>query len=66
VSDRLSSPFVVKHVQEQDLHTKRTGHSEYADKTAESAKPIVLEKPIAGSSGTSDGADADKPAGVVH
>jgi hypothetical protein len=48
------------------LHTKRTGHSEYADKTAESAKPIVLEKPIAGSSGTSDGADADKPAGVVH
>lgn len=30
-------------VKESDLHTKRTGHDEFVDKTAESAKPIELE-----------------------
>ncbi|KAJ0986311.1 hypothetical protein J5N97_004667 [Dioscorea zingiberensis] len=28
-----------------DLHTKRTGHAEFANKTSETAKPIDLEKP---------------------
>jgi len=32
--------------QEVDLHTKRTGHTEFADKTAEVAKPIDLEAPL--------------------
>lgn len=27
------------------MHTKRTGHSEFADKTAEAAEPISLEVP---------------------
>ncbi|KAL5542647.1 hypothetical protein UlMin_010357 [Ulmus minor] len=35
---------------ESDLHTKRTGHTEFVDKTAETAKPISLEVPKAGSS----------------
>lgn len=30
---------------ESDLHTKRTGHTEFTDKTSESAKPINLENP---------------------
>lgn len=30
-------------VQESDLHTKRTGHTEFVDKTSEAAKPISLE-----------------------
>lgn len=32
---------------ESDLHTKRTGHSEFVDKTLESVKPISLEVPKA-------------------
>jgi len=32
--------------QEVDLHTKRTAHTEFADKTAEVAKPIDLEAPL--------------------
>ncbi|KAK4387997.1 hypothetical protein Sango_2406300 [Sesamum angolense] len=31
--------------QESDLHTKRTGHTEFVDKTSEAAKPISLEAP---------------------
>ena len=27
---------------EQDVHTKRTGHTQFVDKTAEAAKPMVL------------------------
>lgn len=32
-------------VKESDLHTKRTGHTEFTDKTLEAAKPISLEAP---------------------
>lgn len=32
---------------ERDLHTKRTGHTEFVDKTLEAAKPISLEVPKA-------------------
>lgn len=32
-------------LKESDLHTKRTGHTEFLDKTAEAAKPISLEVP---------------------
>lgn len=39
--------FHVVIVQESDLHTKRTGHAEFVDKTSESAKPISLEAPKA-------------------
>lgn len=46
------------------MHTKRTGHSDFADKTAETAKPIVLEnKSVAGSSGSGVGASAENAAG---
>ena len=27
------------------MHTKRTGHSEFVDKTSDAAKPISLEAP---------------------
>lgn len=50
------------HAQEKDLHTKRTGHTEFTDKTAEAAAPIVLEKPVAGPSG-SGGSNDGKPVG---
>lgn len=32
---------------ESDLHTKRTGHTEFVDKTSEATKPISLEVPKA-------------------
>lgn len=32
-------------MKETDLHTKRTGHTEFVDKTAEVTKPISLEVP---------------------
>ena len=32
-------------LKESDLHTKRTGHTEFVDKTLEVAKPISLEVP---------------------
>lgn len=32
-------------MKESDLHTKRTGHDEFVDKTLEAAKPIALEAP---------------------
>lgn len=34
-------------LKESDLHTKRTGHTEFVDKTLEAAKPISLEVPKA-------------------
>lgn len=34
-------------MKESDLHTKRTGHIEFTDKTAEGVKPISLEVPKA-------------------
>lgn len=30
-------------MKESDLHTKRTGHTEFVDKTTETVKPISLE-----------------------
>jgi hypothetical protein len=45
--------------QEVDLHTKRTGHSEFADKTMEAAKPIDLEAPP---KPASEAMDVDVPA----
>lgn len=38
----LYSCFILK---ESDLHKKRTGHTEFIDKTLEAAKPISLEVP---------------------
>lgn len=32
-------------MKESDLHTKRTGHTEFVDKTLETVKPISLEAP---------------------
>ena len=56
--------------QEQDLHTKRTGHPDFADKTAETAKPIVLEnKSVAGPSTSGEGENAENAPGsccLVH
>lgn len=46
------------------MHTKRTGHSEFADKTSEAVKPISLEVPKEDT--TSDGAvsvTTDQPEG---
>jgi hypothetical protein len=48
-------------VQEVDLHTKRTGHTNFADKTAEAAKPIDLEAPLKPAS-SSETMDVDAPA----
>lgn len=52
-------------MKESDLHTKRTGHTEFVDKTMETVKPISLEAPKAameianhdGSSGSGDAAE---------
>lgn len=35
------------YVKESELHTKRTGHTNFVDKTLEAAKPISLEVPKA-------------------
>lgn len=32
-------------MQESDLHSKRTGHNEFVDKTSETVQPISLEAP---------------------
>ena len=48
-------------MQEVDLHTKRTGHKDFADKTAEAAKPIDLEAPLKPAS-SSEAMDVDAPA----
>lgn len=39
------------------MHTKRTGHTEFADKTLEAAKPISLEAPKVDAE-AEDGGDA--------
>ncbi|KAJ0969655.1 hypothetical protein J5N97_022532 [Dioscorea zingiberensis] len=39
-----------------DLHTKRTGHAEFANKTSETAKPIDLEKPAKADGGPEESA----------
>ena len=53
-------------MKESDLHTKRTGHTEFVDKTMETVKPISLEAPkqpamesdnADGSSGSGDAAE---------
>jgi len=44
------------------LHTKRTGHTEFADKTAEAAKPISLEVPK-GNSESQEGGTSDQNEG---
>jgi len=49
-------------IQESDLHTKRTGHTEFADKTAEAAKPISLEVPK-GNSESQEGGTSDQNEG---
>ena len=48
-------------VQEVDLHTKRTGHKDFTDKTAEAAKPIDLETSLNLAS-SSEAMDVDTPA----
>jgi hypothetical protein len=52
-------------MQEKDLHTKRTLHTEFSDKTAEAAKPIVLESPNVGAS-TSGNVSEANPAQMVQ
>ena len=44
-------------MKESDLHTKRTGHTEFVDKTSEAAKPINLESP--NTANAADGASMD-------
>lgn len=39
-----------------DLHTKRTGHAEFTDKTSETAKPIDLENATKSHGGTEESA----------
>ncbi|KAL5998748.1 hypothetical protein ACLOJK_009695 [Asimina triloba] len=39
--------FGLSTMKESDLHTKRTGHTDFSDKTLEAAKPIDLEAPKA-------------------
>ena len=51
--DEFLRVWFVWFVKESDLHTKRTGHTEFVDKTLEAEKPISLEVPKAA------GADAD-------
>jgi hypothetical protein len=53
-------------VKESDLHTKRTGHTEFSDKTSEAAKPISLEVPkeAAGSEQATD-ASTSQPEGTI-
>jgi len=56
------------HVYRSDLHTKRTGHSEFVDKTSETVKPISLEAPkvdaAASSENPSGAASTDQNEGV--
>lgn len=49
------------------MHTKRTGHTEFVDKTSEAAKPISLEVPKEDAASHDDtvGASADQNEGDV-
>lgn len=50
---------------ESDLHTKRTGHTEFTDKTLEAAKPISLEAPkVAAESEDAGDESASKSEGI--
>lgn len=42
-------------VKETDLHTKRTGHTDFVDRTEEEAKPIDLETPKAPAANSEEG-----------
>lgn len=47
------------------MHTKRTGHTEFTDKTLEAAKPISLEAPkVAAESEDGGDASASKSEGI--
>lgn len=50
------------------MHTKRTGHTEFVDKTSETVKPISLEAPkvdaAASSENPSGAASADQNEGI--
>ncbi|CAM6106010.1 unnamed protein product [Calypogeia fissa] len=50
---------------ESDLHTKRTGHTEFTDKTAETAKPIDLEKKPDGAPRASDSQEQSATTGEM-
>lgn len=45
-------------IQESDLHTKRTGHNDFVDKTSETVKPISLEAPKPDDDKTMEEADS--------
>ena len=51
-------------LKESDLHTKRTGHTEFVDKTSEAAKPISLEVPKAASEVGEAGASSSQSEGT--
>lgn len=56
-------------LQESDLHTKRTGHTEFSDKTSETTKPIALEVAKNPSSSDVDMVDASssgEPEGICY
>lgn len=46
------------------MHTKRTGHTGFVDKTAEAAKPISLEVPKGGSESQEGGTSDQNEGGV--
>lgn len=51
-------------MKESDLHTKRTGHTEFTDKTAEAVKPISLEAPKAKADDDEDMAEGGDDSGT--
>lgn len=51
-------------MKESDLHTKRTGHTEFVDKTADAAKPISLEVPKVTASESEDVAATSQTEGT--
>lgn len=51
-------------MKESDLHTKRTGHTEFTDKTAEGVKPISLEVPKAKAGEDEDMAEGNDDSGT--
>jgi hypothetical protein len=65
ISDMLRFWFCLC-VKESDLHTKRTGHTDFSDKTSEAAKPISLEAPkaVAESEQATD-ASTSQPEGTI-
>lgn len=53
-------------MKESDLHTKRTGHTDFVDKTSEAAKPISLEVPKATAESDQAGnASTSQPEGAI-